>query len=73
MAARASLRGDYLGVDVNVAARVAQAAAAGELLISDSVLAETWASARAWTPERKRRWKAEGGPSELEVFELRAV
>jgi adenylate cyclase len=33
------LGGDYLGVDVNVAARVMQAAAGGEIMVSDSTLA----------------------------------
>jgi adenylate cyclase len=66
------LRGDYLGVDVNVAARVAQAAAAGELLISDSVLSDL-GERPGLDAKRRRRFKAKGAPSELEVFELRAV
>ena len=66
------LRGDYLGVDVNVAARVAEAAAAGELLISDAVLTEL-GERPGLDAKRKRRFKAKGAPSELEVFELRAV
>lgn len=64
------VRGDYLGVDVNVAARVAQAASAGEVLISDAVLAELGDGVEA---KRKRRFKAKGAPSELEVFELRSL
>jgi len=63
------VRGDYLGVDVNVAARVAEAASAGEVLVSDAVLGEL-GDVEA---KRKRRFKAKGAPSELEVYELRAV
>ena len=66
------MRGDYLGVDVNVAARVAQAATAGELLISDAVLADL-GERPGLDAKRKRRFKAKGAPSELEVFELRSV
>ena len=64
------VRGDYLGVDVNVAARVAEAASAGEVLVSGAVLAELGEGVDA---KRKRRFKAKGAPSELEVFELRAL
>ena len=66
------LRGDYLGVDVNVAARVAEGASAGELLISDAVLRDL-GERPGLDAKRKRRFKAKGAPSELEVFELRAV
>lgn len=66
------LRGDYLGVDVNVAARVAEAASAGELLISDAVLADL-GERPGLDAKRRRRFKAKGAPSELEVYELRAV
>jgi adenylate cyclase len=58
--------GDYLGVDVNVAARVAGGAKAGEILISGPVsdrLDQT-----AFSLKRKRRFKAKGTPKELEVF-----
>ncbi len=66
------LRGDYLGVDVNVAARVADAASAGELLISSAVL-EDLGERPGLDAKRKRRFKAKGAPSELEVYELRSV
>ncbi|MFW0785749.1 adenylate/guanylate cyclase domain-containing protein [Gordonia sp. CPCC 206044] len=56
---------DYLGVDVNIAARVAAAAGPGELLVSDATLAVA-------DPERyhrrRRRFRAKGVPRELEVF-----
>ena len=66
------MRGDYLGVDVNVAARVAEAAAAGEVLVSDPVLSGL-GDRPGLDAKRKRRFKAKGAPSELEVYELRAV
>lgn len=66
------IRGDYLGVDVNVAARVAEGASAGEVLISDAVLADL-GERPGLDAKRKRRFKAKGAPSELEVYELRAV
>jgi adenylate cyclase len=60
--------GDYLGVDVNVAARVASGAKPGEILVSSSTcekLKETNLNLK-----RKRRFKAKGAPKELEVFSL---
>lgn len=66
------IRGDYLGVDVNVAARVAEGASAGEVLISDAVLAGL-GNRPGVDAKRKRRFKAKGAPSDLEVYELRAV
>ncbi|MFW0794794.1 adenylate/guanylate cyclase domain-containing protein [Gordonia sp. CPCC 205515] len=56
---------DFLGVDVNIAARVADAAGAGELLVSDETLAGADA---ARYHRRRRRFKAKGVPRELEVF-----
>jgi class 3 adenylate cyclase len=58
--------GDYLGVDVNVAARVAAAAHAGEVLVSGSAC-EKLDDGR-FTLKRRRRFKAKGAPKELEVF-----
>jgi adenylate cyclase len=61
------LGGDYFGVDVNVAARVADAAGAGEVLISDAVhrKVEDGESVRL-----KRRWRfgAKGAPKGLKVY-----
>jgi adenylate cyclase len=60
--------GDYLGVDVNVAARVAEAASGGELLVSGTAherLEDRFESSR------KRRFKAKGAPKDLEVFSVR--
>lgn len=62
------LGGDYFGVDVNVAARVATAAGAGEVLISEA--------ARERLDDDglrvKRRWlfKAKGAPKDLKVYSV---
>lgn len=60
-----TLGGDYLGVDVNVAARVAAAAGPGEILVSDAVCArlpETTALRRKW------RFSGKGTPAKTKVF-----
>lgn len=62
------LGGDYLGVDVNVAARVAGGAKAGEVLVSSAACAKLDDS--VYTLKRKRRFKAKGAPKELEVFSV---
>jgi adenylate cyclase len=59
------LGGDYYGVDVNVAARVAAAARANEVLVSDP--------ARERLTDRsvglqRRRFRAKGAPKDLKVF-----
>ncbi len=58
--------GDYLGVDVNVAARVAGEAKAGEVLISGPVCERL--DQTAFTMKRRRRFRAKGAPKDLEVF-----
>jgi adenylate cyclase len=58
--------GDYLGVDVNVAARVTSGAKPGEILVSSAACANLDES--KFTLKRKRRFKAKGAPKELEVF-----
>jgi adenylate cyclase len=60
--------GDYLGVDVNVAARVASGAKAGEVLVSGPVTERL--DQTAFTLKRRRRFKAKGAPKELEVFSV---
>jgi adenylate cyclase len=61
------LGGDYFGVDVNVAARVAEAAAAGEVLISDAVHRKVEGGENV---QLKRRWRfsAKGAPKGLKVY-----
>jgi len=60
------LGGDYFGVDVNVAARVADAAGPGEVLISEAVCEQLSGS----DVELRRRWrfKAKGAPKDLKVY-----
>jgi len=63
------LRGDYFGVDVNIAARLAEAAKPGEVLASDHTLeALDPGAAKA----RKRRFSAKGVPSGLSAYALAA-
>ncbi len=60
------LGGDYFGVDVNVAARVAAAAGGGEVLVSDAVRdrldPEQIATRRRW------RFKPKGAPKGLHAY-----
>jgi adenylate cyclase len=62
--------GDYLGVDVNIAARVADAASADELLASDAAVAGL--DEERWSRKRKRRFRAKGVPAEVTVYAVRA-
>jgi adenylate cyclase len=64
------LGGDYLGVDVNVAARVAGAASGGEVLISGPTRERLRAGA---FEVRRRRFRAKGAPKGLEVYAVEAV
>jgi adenylate cyclase len=57
--------GDYLGVDVNIAARVAEAAGADQVLISDTV--RTRLGQDGFSFGRAKRLKADGAPRSLEV------
>jgi adenylate cyclase len=62
------LGGDYLGVDVNVAARVTTAADAGQVLVSDALLARLeHDDVRAG---RAKRLRAPGAPSGLRVAQV---
>src|SRR4051794_28880630 len=61
---------DYLGVDVNVAARVASGAKPGEILVSSAACEKLDDS---FTLKRRRRFKAKGAPKELEVFSVEAI
>ena len=54
--------GDYIGVDVNIAARLAEGASGGEILASDRVCDALGA---AVTSRRKRRFRVKGVPRDL--------
>jgi class 3 adenylate cyclase len=62
------LGGDYLGVDVNVAARVSGAAKADQVLISDALLARI--ELDGLKTGRAKRLRADGAPRDLHVVEL---
>jgi adenylate cyclase len=56
------LGGDYFGVDVNIAARLAEAAKPGEILVSDPTLA---ALDPGVVVAKNRRFRAKGAPADL--------
>jgi adenylate cyclase len=58
--------GDYLGVDVNIAARIADSAGAGEIVLSDRALA--CLDGQTLDSKRKRRFKVKGVPKDLEAY-----
>jgi adenylate cyclase len=60
--------GDYLGVDVNVAARVVDAAKGGEILASDSLLERV--DTERVELGRAKRLKAAGTPRELRTVSV---
>jgi adenylate cyclase len=60
------LGGDYLGADVNIAARVGEAAGAGEVLVSGKVVQAI--DTAGLVLKRRRGFRAKGAPRELEVF-----
>jgi adenylate cyclase len=59
---------DYFGVDVNVAARVADAATAGELLVSDATLG---ALGDQYPARKKMLFRAKGVPSDITVYSVK--
>jgi adenylate cyclase len=64
------LGGDYIGVDVNIAARVADAASGGEVLISGPTRERLRDGA---FEVRRRRFRAKGAPKGLEVYAVEMV
>jgi len=62
------LGGDYFGVDVNVAARLADAAKPGEILVSDRVLDRL---DPAMAEAKKRRFSAKGAPKGMSAYAVR--
>jgi adenylate cyclase len=61
-----ALGGDYFGVDVNIAARVADAAGPGEVLISNAVRERLESDAVELS--RKWRFQGKGAPKDLKVY-----
>jgi adenylate cyclase len=59
--------GDYFGVDVNIAARLAAAAEPGEVLVSESCLREL---DPAGVDAKKRRFRAKGAPADLDAHAI---
>jgi adenylate cyclase len=57
--------GDYLGTDVNIAARIADAASGGEVLVSEVVCERLDRDA---VKLKRRRFKAKGAPAGLTVY-----
>ena len=62
------LGGDYLGVDVNVAARVAAAAKAEQVLVSEALLAQI--DGDGLRMGKAKRLRADGAPSDLRVIRV---
>jgi adenylate cyclase len=63
--------GDYLGVDVNVAARLAEEAGAGEILASDRLCEKI--DGDAVRTKRKRRFKVKGVPRDLGAYAVESA
>jgi adenylate cyclase len=59
------LGGDYLGIDVNIAARVGDAAKGGEVVVSDPVLAQL--DVQSLEVGRSKRLRAQGAPRDMHV------
>jgi adenylate cyclase len=62
--------GDYLGVDVNIAARLASAAEGAQVLVSEPTRGEL--DEEAFEFKRQRRFKAKGAPKDLVVYSVTA-
>jgi class 3 adenylate cyclase len=60
------VKGDYLGVDVNIAARVADAAKAGQVLVSGPALEQL--DQERYKVAKQRWFRAKGAPKDLDVF-----
>jgi adenylate cyclase len=60
---------DYLGVDVNIAARLCEAAHAGEVLISDAVRSHLHTRKQVTRPPRR---ELDGVPDGLEIYSVSA-
>ncbi len=68
------LGGDYLGTDVNIAARVSEAARADEVLVSAAVVEAIPDAEREHLEiSRRRGFRAKGAPRDLEVYRVRPL
>jgi adenylate cyclase len=65
------LGGDFIGVDVNIAARIAAAAEGGEILASGQACERLGDD--SFSKRRRRRFRAKGAPSDLEVYSVSPV
>src|SRR4051794_136977 len=61
--------GDYLGVDVNIAARITEGAKADELLVSESTLARL--DTEDMRVRRKRFFRGKGVPQSVAIYSVR--
>ena len=64
------VKGDFLGIDVNIASRVGDAAKGGEVLVSGTARAEL--DTAAFRFGRSRPLEAAGAPSDLTVCSVKA-
>ena len=64
------LADDYLGVDVNVAARVAEGASGGEFLVSGDALDEL--EPGNFTARKKLMFRAKGVPSDVSAYSIKS-
>ena len=63
------LGGDYFGVDVNIAARLAEQASPDEVLVSDAALRGL--ETDELKVKKKRRFKVKGVPDDLQAYSIR--
>jgi len=64
-----AIGGDYLGVDVNVAARLVEKASADEILVSERALAGLDSDRISLRTKKTFRWtKVKGVPEDLKVY-----
>ena len=64
------LGGDYFGVDVNIAARLAEQASPDEVLVSDAALRDL--DTDKLKVKKKRRFKVKGVPDDLQAYSITA-
>jgi class 3 adenylate cyclase len=62
------LGGDYFGVDVNIAARLAEQASPDEVLVSDAALGDL--ETDDLKVKKKRRFKVKGVPDDLQAYSI---